>query len=179
MRRLGTLCLVLLAIIGLSCQPNFPNRPTYDLEANLARDAKIIDEFLKTAQIDSVRRIHDQNGVIIIVQEEGTGSRPGEFRLIYTNYIGKFLDGKVFDTNLEQVAKDNNIWDQNRIYRIFQFVLGSNEAIQGFNIGFRRLKSGSKAVLIIPSSWAYRDQKRDDIPPNSILMFEVEFLGFE
>lgn len=179
MKRLSALFLVLMSIIGLSCEPNNPFGPTYDLEGNLARDAKIIDEFLKTAQIDSIRRIHDQNGVIIIVQEEGTGSKPGEFRLIYTNYIGKFLDGKIFDTNFEEVAKENNVWDENRIYRAFQFVLGSGEAIQGFNIGFRQLRSGSKAVLIVPSPWAYRDQERNGIPANSILMFEVEFLGIE
>ncbi|PSL03477.1 FKBP-type peptidyl-prolyl cis-trans isomerase [Cecembia rubra] len=179
MKRLSTLFLVLVAIIGLSCEPRNPFGPTYDLEGNLARDGKIIDEFLKTAQIDSIRRIHDQNGVIIIVQEEGTGSKPGEFRLIYTNYIGRLLDGTVFDTNLESVAKANDVWDENRIYRTFQFTLGSGEAIQGFNIGFRQLRSGSKAVLIIPSPWAYRDQERDGIPANSILMFEVEFLGIE
>lgn len=179
MKKLSTIFLVLSAIIGFSCEPNNPFGPTYDLEGNLARDAKIIDEFLKTAQIDSLRRIHDQNGVIVIVQEEGTGAKPGELRLIYTNYVGKFLDGRVFDTNLEQVARDNDVWDENRIYRVFQFVLGSGEAIQGFNIGFRQLRSGSKAVLIVPSPWAYRDQERDGIPANSILMFEVEFLGVE
>jgi len=33
--------------------------------------------------------------------------------------------------------------------------------------------------LIIPSPWAYRDQERDRIPANSVLMFEVDFLGWE
>lgn len=171
--------IALLAIICWSCEPNNPFGPSYDVEGNLERDAKIIEEFLETAQIDSLYRIHDPNGVIIIVQEEGDGNIPSDFRLIYTNYIGKFLDGNIFDTNLEEVALEAGVWDENRIYRIFQFTLGANEAIQGFNIGFRKLRSGSKAVLIIPSPWAYRDQERDGIPENSILMFEVDFLGWE
>ncbi|MDX5478989.1 FKBP-type peptidyl-prolyl cis-trans isomerase [Fontibacter flavus] len=171
--------LSLLAIIGFACEQNSPFGPRYDVEGNLEKDAKIIEDFLATAQIDSLYRIHDSNGVVIIVQEEGTGAKPGEFRLVYTNYIGRLLDGTMFDTNLEDVAIENDIWDEDRVYRIFQFTLGSGEAIQGFNIGFRQLNSGSKAVLIIPSPWAYRDQERDDIPANSVLMFEVEFLGWD
>jgi FKBP-type peptidyl-prolyl cis-trans isomerase FkpA len=171
--------IVSLAVIGFACNTPTPFGPVYDSAGNLARDAEIISDFLETAQIDSLYRIHDQNGVIIIVQEEGQGTKPGEFRLIYTNYNGKLLDGTMFDTNNEDLAKENDIYDANRVYRIFQFTLGSGEAIQGFNIGFRKLKSGSKAILIIPSTWGYRDQERDRIPANSILMFEVEFLGFE
>lgn len=179
MNKLKNVFLGFLLIIGFACEPNNPFGPSYDVDGNLERDAVIIEDFLATAQIDSLYRIHDPNGVVIIVQEEGEGNFPGEFRLIYNNYIGRLLDGTMFDTNLEEVAIENDIWDENRIYRIFQFTLGSQEAIQGFNIGFRKLRSGSKAVLIIPSPWAYRDQERDKIPANSVLMFDVEFLGFE
>jgi len=171
--------LLILAVIGFACNTPTPFGPVYDTEGNLARDAEIIADFLETAQIDSLYRIHDPNGVIIIVQEEGQGVKPGEFRLIYTNYNGRLLNGTMFDTNNEDLARENDLYDANRIYRIFQFTLGSGEAIQGFNIGFRQLKGGSKAILIIPSTWGYRDQERDRIPANSILMFEVDFLGFE
>jgi FKBP-type peptidyl-prolyl cis-trans isomerase FkpA len=172
--------LFILVIIGYGCNSApTPFGPVYDVEGNLAKDAEIIADFLETAEIDSLYRIHDPNGVVIIVQEEGTGVKPSEFRLIYTNYSGRLLNGTMFDTNNEDLAKENEIWDANRLYRIFQFTLGSGEAIQGFNIGFRQLKSGSKAILIIPSPWAYRDQERDRIPANSVLMFEVDFLGWE
>jgi FKBP-type peptidyl-prolyl cis-trans isomerase FkpA len=179
MSKLSRIILGFLLIIGVGCETESPFGPTYNVEENLERDAKIIEDFLATAEIDSLYRIHDPNGLVIIVQEEGEGNFPGEFRLVYNNYIGRLLDGSMFDTNLEDVAIENDIWDENRIYRIFQFTLGSQEAIQGFSIGFRNLRSGSKAVLIIPSPWAYRDQDRDGIPADSILMFDVEFLGFE
>lgn len=179
MNKFRLVLLAFLVLAGMGCDTQNPFGPSYDVEANLERDAKIIEDFLATAAIDSLYRIHDQNGVVIIVQEEGEGAIPGEFRLVYSNYIGRLLDGTMFDTNLEEVAIENDIWDENRIYRIFQFTLGSGDAIQGFNIGFRRLRSGSKAVLIIPSPWGYRDQERDRIPENSVLMFDIEFLGFE
>lgn len=154
--------------------------PVYDREGNLAIDRVKIDDFLKTAAIDSLYRIHDPSGVVIIVQEEGPGAKPASGMLIYSNYTGKLLDGTVFDTNREDVARENDVFDPSRTYRIFQFTLGSSEAIDGFNFGFRQLKSGSKGVLIIPSPWAYRDSGNiPGVPANSVLMFEVEFLGMD
>jgi hypothetical protein len=154
--------------------------PVYDSEGNLAIDRVKIDDFLRTAPIDSLYRIHDPNGVVIIMQEEGTGAKPGAGMLVYSNYTGKLLDGTVFDTNLEDVARENNVYDPSRTYRIFQFTLGTSETIQGFNLGFRQMNSGSKGVLIIPSPWAYRDSGTiPGVPANSVLMFEVEFLGMD
>jgi FKBP-type peptidyl-prolyl cis-trans isomerase FkpA len=172
----------LFAILLLvSCNTPSPfGGPVYDAAGNLAIDRVKIDDFLKTAQIDSLYRVHDPNGVVVIVQEEGSGARPGTGMLVYSNYTGKLLDGTVFDTNSEDVARENDVFDPNRRYRIFQFTLGTSETIQGFNIGFRQMKSGSKGVLIIPSPWAYRDSGTiPGVPANSILMFEVEFLGMD
>lgn len=179
-KKVGFLALFALLIISFSCEQPNPFGPRYDVEGNLAKDRERINEFLETAAIDSLYRIHDSNGVVIIVQEEGSGAFPRERSLVYTNYIGKLLDGTVFDTNLVDVAIANDIFDEERVYRIFQFGIDQGEAIPGFSMGFKRLRSGSKAVLIIPSPWAYQD--RDDlerIPANSILMFEVDFLGMD
>lgn len=172
--------LVLISCIGLSCEPVNPYGPTYDVEGNLARDRELIDQYLETAQIDSLYRIHDPNGVVIIVQKEGDGAFPVDRNLIYTHYTGMLLDGTVFDTSLEDVAIANDIFDENRVYRIFEFTIGQRDAIEGFTIGFRRIRSGSKAVLIIPSPWAYQDNPNlERIPANSILKFEVDFLGMD
>lgn len=167
----------------IACEPNNPfGGPVYDVAGNLEKDRVIIDEFLLTAQIDSLYRFHDPSGVVIIVQEEGEGIKPGNGNLIYTEYTGKLLDGTVFDTSIEEVAKENDIFVEGRSYRLFQFLMDprGSSAIEGFYFGFRNLKSGSKAILIIPSPRAYRDSETNErIPPNSVLMFEVEFRGME
>lgn len=177
------LSLLLILLISMACEPNNPfGGPVYDFDGNMEKDSLIIDEFLKTAQIDSIYRYHDISGVVVIVQEEGEGDKPGMGNLIYTDYTGKLLDGTVFDTNIEEVAKENDIFVETRNYRLFQFVmdLRGSGAIEGFFFGFRNLKSGSKAVLIIPSPRAYRDSETNErIPPNSVLMFEVHFRGME
>lgn len=173
--------MVLGIAILWACEPRNPfGGPVYDFNGNLAKDSVVIAEFLKTAQIDSIKRIYDPSGVVVILQEEGTGIKPAVGNLIYSNYNGMLLDGTVFDTNNEAFARENDVYDENRNYRIFQFTLGGSEAIRGFDIGFLNLKSGAKAVLIIPSPWAYQDRTTvERVPANSVLMFEVEFLGLD
>lgn len=173
-----------MLLLGLaSCEPNnpFATGPTYDAAANLAIDRKLIDAYLATADIDSLYRIHDPSGVIIIVQEEGTGTRPTGGTVAYTDYTGSLLsDGSVFDTSLEDVARENNIFVEGRSYDILSFVVGSGGVITGWDIGFRRLRPGSKAKFIIPSPYGYQAaENRTGIPPNSILIFDIDFKGID
>jgi len=172
-----------LGLIALfSCEPTNPfnTGPVYDYEGNLAIDREKIDAYLDTAQIDSLYRIHDESGVVIIVQEEGEGSRPRVNSVVYTDYTGFLMeDGTVFDTSYDYVAVENDIFDENRNYIPLRFVLFTNEVILGWDFGFSRIRPKTKAVMIIPSPLAYRDAERDEIPANSILVFNVDFLGID
>jgi FKBP-type peptidyl-prolyl cis-trans isomerase FkpA len=177
--------LILLSLLlGLaSCQPSNPYAigPTYDAAANLEIDRKLIDTYLATAEIDSLYRIHDPSGVVVIVQEEGIGTRPTGGTVVYTEYTGSLMsDGSIFDTSFEDVARDNNIFVEGRDYAIFSFVLGTGGVIPGWDIGFSRLRPGSKAKLIIPSPYGYSAATNNSkIPPNSVLIFDVEFRGID
>lgn len=177
--------LVLLAmIVGLlGCEPNNPfnTGPAYDVEANLAIDSVKIDDFLATEQIDSLYRIHDPSGVVLIVQKEGNGSRPTSGSIVYTDYTGYLMEGgSVFDTSIESVARENDIYLEGNKYVTFSFLVGGGNVITGWDIAFRRLRPGSKAKLIIPSPYAYRNQDNNDrIPPNSVLVFDVNFKGID
>ncbi|MDR7129803.1 FKBP-type peptidyl-prolyl cis-trans isomerase FkpA [Algoriphagus sp. 4150] len=181
LKRVSIFFFLAIAVIFMSCEPNNPydRGPVYDIPGNLAKDSVIIADYLKTAAIDSLYRIHDR-GVIIIVQEEGTGSRPINGDVLHIDYTGSLMsDGVVFETTIEQVAKDNDIYKEDGIYRSFTFMLGGN-VIPGWNIGFSRLRSGSKAKLIIPAAWAYQNVGQGEaIPPDAILIFDVEFLGMD
>lgn len=176
---------ILVFMALMSCEPNnpFDRGPAYDFEGNLAIDRKKIAAYLDTARIDSLYRIHDPSGVVIIVQREGAGTRPTTNTVVYTDYIGKLMElGTVFDTSIESVARANNIWVEGRVYQPFSFLLGplGTGVINGWNFGFRRLRPGSKAVLVIPSPEGYQNSANNDrIPPNSVLVFEVDFLGID
>ena len=68
------LVLFLFALVGLSaCEtPNpFNQGPAYDFEGNLAIDRKKIAAYLDTAKIDSIYRIHDPSGVVVMLQKVG------------------------------------------------------------------------------------------------------------
>ncbi len=179
---LWSLLAVLAMGIMASCDSSnpFDRGPVYDFEGNLKQDSVKIAEFLETAEYDSLYRIHDESGVVVIVQEEGNASRPNSGNVVYTDYVGKLLDGTVFDTNIEAVARDNDLHNEGDEYRPFQFVVDSQTgAIQGFSIGIKKLRSGAKAVLIIPSPYAYQNSERGLIPANSVLVFEIDFLGMD
>jgi FKBP-type peptidyl-prolyl cis-trans isomerase FkpA len=179
--------LISIMIFSVSCedQLNMFGGPVYDVEGNLAIDRVKIADYLQTAQYDSLYRVHDPaTGVVVIVQEEGEGSRPRSGNVVYANYTGRLLDGTVFDTNIEDVAREHDIYNEDRNYDIFTFFLGQpasqGGAIEGFSAGFRRLRSGAKGVLIIPSPSGYRDNPNlPNIPENSVLIFDVELLGFD
>lgn len=182
-RRFLPILLVLAGFSMIACETTSPFNvgPAYDVEENLRIDRAKIVAFLDTAQIDSLYRIHDRSGVVIIVQKEGLGTRPTNNTVIYTDYIGSLMEGgSVFDTSLEDVAIENNIFVEGRRYNPLSFVLGSNSVIFGWEFGFARLRPASKSIMIIPSPLAYRDQASNNrIPANSILLFDIDFLGID
>lgn len=178
------LVLFLFALVGLSaCETTNPYNqgPVYDFEGNLTIDRKKIAAYLDTAKIDSIYRIHDPSGVVVIVQQEGKGSRPTNNTVVYTDYLGKVMaTGTVFDTSYESIARVKNIFVEGRVYAPLSFVVGTATVITGWDIGFKRLRPTSKATIIIPSPYGYSNQKNNDkIPENSILIFKVDFLGID
>lgn len=181
--QLCTLIFIALLVAFSSCEPSNPYNtgPAYDVEGNLKIDSAKIVSYLDTAQIDSLYRIHDPSGVVIIVQEEGDGAYPVNSNVVYTNYIGSLMeDGSVFDTNIDLVAIENDIYDEERTYGPFGFVLGSSQVIPGWEVAFKNLRSGSRARIVIPSPYAYQNSEvKEGIPPNSILVFDVDFLSLD
>jgi len=103
---------------------------------------------------------------------------PGDTLLV--NYIGRTLEGKVFDTNLKDEAQKAGVLQPGRPYEAFQFVVKAGQVIPGWDEGFLLLNEGSKARLIIPSKLAYGGQGAGtDIAPYSPLVFDVELLGIK
>ncbi len=74
---------------------------------------------------------------------------------ISVNYIGRLPDGKVFDTNIETVAKENNLFIPEKKYTPYQFIVGKRIVIQGFDEGVIGMKVGETRKLTIPPEKAY------------------------
>lgn len=95
---------------------------------------------------------------------------------VKVHYVGRFLDGSVFDTSVEEEAKKSGRYQSNRPYTPLEFTVGKGMMIKGFEAGVKMMSLGDKAMVLIPSHLAYGDTGRGDIPPASPLIFELEII---
>lgn len=95
------------------------------------------------------------------------------------HYVGKFLDGRVFDTSVESVAKESGKYDAMRKYEPLEFTIGKRQMIPGFEEAVKMMSEGEKGVVVIPSRLAYGARQRGEIPPFSTLIFELELVETE
>ncbi len=116
------------------------------------------------------------SGLIYIEKVKGKGAKGEKGRKVKMNYTGRLLDGTVFDTNDEKVAKENNVYSEGRKYEPFEFIVGNGQVIPGWDEALPMMQEGGKATFIIPSSIAYGEMSQGPIKPYSSLVFEVELL---
>ena len=58
------------------------------------------------------------------------------------------------------------------------FVLGNGQVIQGWEEGMLGMHPGGTRQLVIPPELAYGDAAVASIPPNSTLIYEIDYQGF-
>lgn len=75
--------------------------------------------------------------------------------IIKLSFTGKLDNGSVFDTTDENVAKENNIYDENRRYEPMTVVVGSNTLVEGLEEDLFGKKKGYKGTVTVPPEKAY------------------------
>lgn len=122
------------------------------------------------------------SGLMYIVVEEGTGEKPELGQTVQMHYAGYFLDGKIFDTSIVEVAKKEGIYQSQREpYPPLQVEIGPGApVIQGWKEALGMMKVGDKWKLIIPPhlGWGPRGSG-GVIPPNAWTVFDVEMVGIK
>ena len=107
------------------------------------------------------------SGLKYIDHVEGNGEEAKRGMTVEVNYAGWLYNGN----------KRGGLFDTSVGKKPFQFKLGAQQVIPGWDEGVAGMKVGGKRELIIPSSLAYRSQGVPGvIPPNSTLNFEVVLL---
>jgi FKBP-type peptidyl-prolyl cis-trans isomerase FkpA len=103
------------------------------------------------------------SGLVFLNLKEGKGASPTAADTVKVHYRGTFPDGKEFDSSYKRGEPAS-------------FPL--NRVIKCWTEGVQRIKVGGKAKLTCPSAIAYGERGAGgEIPPNSVLQFEVELLG--
>lgn len=117
------------------------------------------------------------SGLKYVVTKPAVKRKPLPGDTVYVNYLGRTLDGKVFDTSIEAEAIKAGTKQEGRAYEPISFALGRGEVIPGWDEGLQLLNEGSMATFIIPSKLAYGERGAgNDISPYSTLRFDVELV---
>ncbi len=151
-----------------------------NLDAIFEKEKQTIQQFVQNYDVEYIRRedIGDTGVVVLFLEESEEGLTPNfDTDTLYVDYIGaRLVDEMVFDTSIESVAQDNDIHNPNRDYAPFR-LSPQDRVIDGWYLGLSEMKEGDRALVIIPSAFAYGNQSPSPlIPPNTILKFEMELV---
>lgn len=80
--------------------------------------------------------------------------------VVTVSYIGRLEDGRVFDTNIREVAENpvvqkTSSFKPKMVYAPFKFRVGAGEVIPGFDEGVIGMKEGETKEIIIPPEKGY------------------------
>ena len=109
------------------------------------------------------KTITTTSGLQYIDIREGEGVEPKAGQFVSVHYVGTLENGKKFDNK-----------------QPFSFKIGVGQVIKGWDEGVSSMKVGSQRKLIIPSNLGYGSRGAGNvIPPNSVLIFNIELLSIE
>jgi FKBP-type peptidyl-prolyl cis-trans isomerase FklB len=105
-----------------------------------------------------------ESGLQYKVVKEGSGSKPTLYDKVTVNYRGTLINGTEFDSSYKR--------NQPATFAVNGVIAGWREALM-------LMKTGSKWQIFVPSKLAYGEAGAGGgvIPPNAMLIFEVELLS--
>ena len=101
------------------------------------------------------------SGLQVEILVEGKGQAPSASDKVVVHYEGRLIDGTVFDSSIARGQPAE---------------FGLNQVIPGWTEGLQLMKPGGKARLTIPSELGYGPGGVGNIPPNAVLVFDVELI---
>ncbi|MDX1828273.1 MAG: peptidylprolyl isomerase [Lutibacter sp.] len=123
----------------------------------------------KKAQQEALNKLSEGynetvSGLRYKIIQEGNGKKATKGSVVSVHYKGQLDNGQVFDSSYSRKQP-------------IDFTLGIGQVIPGWDEGIQLLKVGDKARFVIPSNLAYGSQGAGGvIPPNAILVFDVELM---
>lgn len=161
--------IVILGIIGVKSFGNTVSVPQVDdnsiASSSDIKAVPIGDKLQNKDQLNKMQPIQvikKENGLVIEILSEGTGSPVKTGDTVAMDYRGFLADGTVFDESYKRGTP-------------FVFTVGAGNVIPGWEEGVLSMKVSEKRRLTIPADLAYgKDGYPGVIPPNATLVFEME-----
>lgn len=160
---------VLAAFVLSGCLKSNSNKEIckFDPCAYKAPDAQIqaVQHYIDSVGVEATRHC---SGIFYAISDTGSGNKvEDQCATIVVRYKGTLADGTEFDSNYQ--------FSQNQLQ---PFALGN--LIPGWKIGLTLIKKGGSIRLYIPPYFAYGTTGQDgpgvDIPPNAMLIFDIQLL---
>lgn len=121
---------------------------------------KFLDENAKREGV-----VTTASGLQYEIVKKGDGPTPTANDVVSVHYEGRLVDGTVFDSSIQRGSPID---------------LPVSGVIAGWVEALQLMHTGEKVKLFIPSELAYGDQSPSPvIPPNSVLVFDLELLSIK
>jgi FKBP-type peptidyl-prolyl cis-trans isomerase len=153
--------LVLAGILTAICV--FQGRSEDSLEEgkggrhNITQGAIFTDDFRQQEGVQGLK-----NGILYKVEATGKGKTPKTSDRIKVNYVGKHVDGRIFDQSKEGQPGE---------FKVDRTVAGWQDVLP-------RMREGDRWEVVIPSHLAYgaSGTPYGNIGPNETLVFTIELV---
>ncbi len=162
--RPGEFIKVYIHVLSHSTREEHDRMQAEEARQRLALETEIIEEYLRKKQLVALRTA---SGLYYMIDDIGSGAQALPGKRVTVHYTGRLLDGREFDSS------------RNAGRQPFTFKLGAGQVIRGWDEGIALFNAGGKGTLIIPSVLGYGPRAAGTIPPNSILIFDIEILEVE
>ncbi|MEL6590295.1 MAG: FKBP-type peptidyl-prolyl cis-trans isomerase [Bacteroidota bacterium] len=130
------------------------------IEKQMAIDLPLIQQWGRERGLILQRT---DSGLHYTIEKQGQGGHATPGSNVSVHYTGKLLNGQVFDSSYSRQQP-------------ISFTLGAGQVIQGWDEGLTLLQEGGRGTLLIPSVLGYGPRDMGSIPPNSVLVFDVELV---
>jgi FKBP-type peptidyl-prolyl cis-trans isomerase FkpA len=115
---------------------------------------------LKYAADSSIKVTMDSSGLFYQIIDSGNSTKPVFSSNIWVNYIGRLMNGSVFDS-----ASNTNL-NGSGLYNL----------ILGWRLGLPKIGVGGRIKLLIPSAYAWGCTGYGPVPANAPVYFDIKLL---
>ena len=141
---------LLLMVLTLSCNKEDK------IAEQAATDKGLIETYVNDKNLSGQ---FTDSGLWYKIENQGGGVQAYKTATVKVIYTGYLLNGTQFD----QSPVDGSIFSLSSV-------------IEGWTEGIPKFKEGGNGKLIIPSGLGYGTKQVGDIPPNSVLVFDIELV---
>ncbi|MGR3811399.1 FKBP-type peptidyl-prolyl cis-trans isomerase [Jiulongibacter sp. NS-SX5] len=124
------------------------------LEKKKEEEADIIAKYVEENHKGATKL---DNGIYYTTSKNGRGATVVAGDTVEVSYVGKFMDGNIFDQN-----------------ETMTFPVATGYVIKGWDEALQTMKVGQKSTFVIPSYLGYGDRGIGPIGPFTPLVFDIE-----